>query len=374
MRIAINTRFLLKGRLEGLGLYTHEVCRRLVNDHPHHEFHFLFDRPFDHSFVYNTNVVPHVIFPPARHPALWYTWFEWSLPRKLNRIRPDLFLSPDGFTSLTFGGKKMTVIHDLGFEHFPDHVPGLVGRYYRRYTPRYCEGSTHLFAVSETTKKDIVTSYGVSEEKISVAYNGCREGFRPMAEKDKGGIRKLYSDGKPYFLFVGALHPRKNTAHLLRSFERFRQSHDGYKLLVTGRKAWMNSEMEEVFGEMKHSDDVHFLGYLEKSDLQNVTGAASVCLYPSLFEGFGVPMLEAMRSGVPVIASEVSVMPEVVGEAGYLIDPHCVDSTVEAMARVVGDEGLRNKMIAKGLERSELFSWDRTAEVIWAKMREEAEG
>lgn len=374
MRIAINTRFLIKGQLEGLGLYTHEVCKRMVRNHPHHEFHFLFDRPFNKDFIYDTNVVPHVVFPPARHPALWYTWFEWSVPRRLRKIKPDVFLSPDAFTSLTYSGKKATVIHDLGFEHFPEHVPTLVRRYYKRYTPKYCRQSDHLFAVSETTRQDIIETYDIDQNKISVAFNGCREGFRPIEEKEKEAVRKIYSQGRPYFLFVGALHPRKNTAHLLRSFETFSEKHDGYKLLVTGRKAWMNREMEEVYHSMKFADDVIFLGYLDKIDLQHVTGAADVCLYPSLFEGFGVPMLEAMKSGVPVVASHTSVMPEILGEAGLLIDPLSVNDTVKGMERVVKDDALREEMIQKGLLQSEKFNWDRTEKVIWKQLNSMAEG
>ncbi|MDX1683933.1 MAG: glycosyltransferase family 1 protein [Saprospiraceae bacterium] len=374
MRIAINTRFLLKGQLEGLGLYTHEVSRRLVDQHPHHEYHFFFDRPYDEEFIYGTNVIPHVVFPPARHPALWYTWFEWSVPRRLKKLQPDIFFSPDGFTSLTFRGKKATVIHDLGFEHYPEHLPPLTRRYYRRYTPKYCRSSDHIFAVSETTRSDICSTYDIPPSRVSVAFNGCREGFLPIDDKEKHAIRKIYSEGKPYFLFVGALHPRKNTAHLLRSFEEFCKREEGFKLLVTGRKAWMNREMEEVFHNMEYNEDVHFLGYLDKEDLQNVTGAAFACLYPSVFEGFGVPMLEAMNCGVPVVASNVSVMPEIVGDAGLLIDPFSVESTVQGMLKVVKDDARRSEMIEKGFQRAEEFSWDTTADVIWKRIKEMVNG
>lgn len=365
MRIAINTRFLIKGQLEGLGLYTHEVAKRLVRNHPHHDFHFLFDRPFCDDFIYDTNVIPHTIFPPARHPALWYSWFEWRLPAYLKKIKADVFFSPDAFTSLNYKGPKATVIHDLGFEHYPDHVPALARRYYQRFTPKYCRTSDHIFAVSEYTKKDIVDRYKIDENKITVAYNGCREGFHPADEKEVNAIRKIYSEGKPYFLFVGALHPRKNTAHLIKSFEAFSQNTPGYKLLVTGRKAWMNREMEEAYHNMKHPEDVVFLGYLDKKDLQNVTAGAFACLYPSLFEGFGVPMLEAMKSGVPVIASDVSVMPEIVGHAGIMIDPRSIESTVEGMNSLVQNSQLRSQCIQKGMKQAELFSWDETAKTIW---------
>jgi glycosyltransferase involved in cell wall biosynthesis len=368
MRIAINTRFLLQDRLEGLGLYTHEICHRMVKEHPDVDFHFLFDRPFSQNFIYGDNVTPHVIFPQARHPFLWYWWLEWSLPRYLNQINPDVFLSPDGFTSLRYKGKKATVIHDLGFEHYPQHVPSLVGRFYRKYTPRFCQTSDHIFTVSQATMDDIVDLYNIRPSKMSVAYNGCRDGFGPISDHEIMTVRKKISNGQPYFLFVGALHPRKNIGHLLRSFDKFRENKQDFKLVVTGRKAWMNSEMEATYKAMKHSDDVVFLGYQNKEDLCQTTAAAYACLYPSLFEGFGVPLLEAMTSAVPVIASDRSAIPEIVGGAGLLVNPHSVDSTVGAMNQLVEDKRIRLKCIEQGLEQSEKFSWQATADRIYTTL------
>ena len=367
MRIAINTRFLLPDRLEGLGLYTHEVCRRMVQSHPEVEFHFLFDRTYDQKYIYSDNVHPHVVYPPARHPWLWHTWFEWRLPFVLKKIKPDVFLSPDGFSSIKYEGKKATVIHDLGFEHFPEHVPTRVSWFYRKFTPQYCETADHIFAVSKTTKQDVQHRYGVSPSKVSVAYNGCREGFEPIMLEERKSIRESWSNGRPYFLFVGALHPRKNIAHLLNSFDAFCEKHPGYKLLITGRKAWMNKDMESAYDTMKHRSEVVFLGYQDLDSLQKVTAAAFACLYPSLFEGFGVPMLESMKCGVPVIASNQSVMPEILNGAGLLIDPSSIDSTVSGMEQLL-DAQLHNELSKKGVERATHFSWDRTAEHIFDQL------
>lgn len=365
MRIAINTRFLLPDQLEGLGLYTHEVCRRMVQNHPEVDFHFLFDRAYDQKYIYSDNVQPHIVYPPARHPWLWHVWFEWRLPSVLKRIQPDVFFSPDGYTSQHYQGKRATVIHDLGFEHFPEHVPKRVGQFYRKNTPRYCEASEHIFTVSQATKQDVVDRYGIPASKISVAYNGCRDGFEPMQHDKIKVVRDKWSDGQPYFLFVGALHPRKNIAHLLRSFDQFCEKQAGYKLLITGRKAWMNADMESAYNAMKHASDVVFLGYQDVTLLQQITAGAFACLYPSLFEGFGVPMLEAMKSGVPVIASHQSVMPEILNGAGILIDPFSVENTVEGMITLVEDDGLKRELIQRGLQRASDFSWDQTAEHIF---------
>jgi len=366
MRIAVNTRFLLPNRREGLGNYTSEIVKRWVKNHPEIEFFFYFDRPYDPSFIYGDNVIPRVISPPARHPVLWYAWFEWALPNALSKDQVDVLFSPDGFSSLKYSGKKVVVIHDLGFEHYPSHVPYLARKFYQRYTPRYANDANHLFAVSQTTKDDVVERYGIDDKKITVAYNGIREGFDVLTEAVKANIRAKFSRGNPYFLFVGALHPRKNIPNLLRAFQLFKDKevNTNYQLLITGRMAWKTSEINDVYQSMKNKDDVIFTDYLERDELQLITGAASLCLYPSLFEGFGVPLLEAMNCGVPIVTSAVSCMPEIVGKAAELVDPLSPESIVEGILKVVNDKDKNQELINLGLARAKAFSWDETARVI----------
>ena len=171
MRIAINTRFLLSGKLEGIGMYTQEIFKRVVQQMPEHEFYFLFDRPFSDEFIFAKNVIPLVVSPPARHPFLWYWWFEKSIPKILKKHKIDLFISPDGYCSLNTTIPQILTIHDLGFEHFPMHVPFLVRNYYQYFTPKYCEKSAKILAVSQFTKNDIVEKYGIAASKIDVVYN-----------------------------------------------------------------------------------------------------------------------------------------------------------------------------------------------------------
>ncbi|MBP5206218.1 MAG: glycosyltransferase, partial [Bacteroidales bacterium] len=153
MKIAVNTRLLLKDRLEGIGWFSHESLRRIVCQHPEHQFYFIFDRPFDESFVYNSNVTPIVAYPPARHPYLWYLFFEMGLPYQLRKIKPDLFLSPDGWIPLHLNPdiKVVDVIHDLNFEHHPEFIKPSVLRYYRRYFHRFAQTADRIATVSEYT-------------------------------------------------------------------------------------------------------------------------------------------------------------------------------------------------------------------------------
>ena len=137
MKIAVNARFLLKGKLEGIGWFTHEVLKRVVQNHPEHEFIFIFDRPYHEDFIYGKNVTPIVVPPPARHPILWYIWFEWSVKLVLKKHKPDLFISTDGFLSLSTKVPQLLVIHDLAFEHFPEHLPFKFRYYLRKFTPKF---------------------------------------------------------------------------------------------------------------------------------------------------------------------------------------------------------------------------------------------
>ena len=369
MRIAVNTRFLLPSGLEGLGHYTHEVLKAMVKAHPEDDFIFYFDRPYDDKYLFCENVEARVVRPPARHPFLWYWWFEWVLPNQLRKDRPDVFFSPDGFASLHYSGKQAMVIHDLGFEHYPHHVPYFARRYYQHFSPKYADHVDRIFAVSQSTKVDVVNRYGIDAEKIDIAYNGVRDHFRPLSEEEINEVRKEYSQGEPYFLFVGAMHPRKNIGRLLQAFDLFAAENHEVRLLLTGRKAWMSSDIERIYKKMRFSDRVTFLGYLDEKDLAKVTGAAQAMVYPSLFEGFGVPLLEAMTSGVPIVTSTVSCMPEIVGDAAILVDPKMPEEIGQAMARMTRDADLRQDLIAKGLRRSADFNWQGTAKVIYNGLR-----
>ena len=165
MKIAVNTRFLLSGKLEGIGIYTQEIFKRVVQLMPEHEFFFLFDRAYSSAFIFEKNVTPIVVHPPARHPFLWYWWFGKSIPKVLQENNIDVFISPDGFASLNTSVPQIITIHDLGFEHFPEHVPFLVRKFYRYFTPKYCEKAAKILAVSEYTKQDIISTYNIETKK-----------------------------------------------------------------------------------------------------------------------------------------------------------------------------------------------------------------
>ncbi|MBK6947297.1 MAG: glycosyltransferase family 4 protein [Haliscomenobacter sp.] len=371
MRIAINTRFLLPGKLEGIGWYTYEVCRRLVEQHPQDEFIFLFDRPFDRRFLLGPNVRGALVPPPARHPVLWYLWFEWAVPVALKILKPDVFFSPDGYMSRTSGTPSVMVLHDLAYIHYPEQLPQPVLRYLTRYTKKFLARSDRIIAISHFVKSDILSHFPMEEPRIIVAPNGCREGFEPLEATEQQLVRNQYAGGDPYYFYLGALHPRKNIPRLIEAYSRFREETGAnINLLVGGRMAWKTGAILYAWTQSAFREDIRFLGYLPEEELKKVTASALALTYLSLFEGFGLPILEAMRCDVPVITSAAASMPEVAGDAALLADPTQVDQIAAAMAEVWRNPELRESLITKGRIQRETFSWDSAAQKIYSVLEQ----
>lgn len=366
MKIAVNTRFLLKGKIEGMGLFTKEVLKRMVEQHPNDEFIFLFDRKHDPSFIFGKNVKPIVLFPPARHPFLFVWWFEWSVTRVLKKYKPDVFLSPDNFLSLRTTTKTVLVTHDLAYLHFPFKGSFFQKKYYEFFTPRFNERADYIVAVSEFTKKDIIEQYQIEPDKISVACNGCSELFQPLGELEKQKIRNQYAEGNHYFFYVGAIHPRKNVHRLIQAFDRYKkQNPSSIKLLIAGRFAWEAGEVKTAFEQSENKNDICFLGYVSDEELPKLMASSLACTYVSLFEGFGIPILQAMHCDVPVITSNVSSMPEVAGEAAILVDPLSIEEIAKAMHQIVEDEHLSRELIKEARIQRQKFTWQKAADVVY---------
>lgn len=373
MKIAVNTRFLLKDKLEGIGRFTLEITQRMVEKHPEDTFYFIFDRPYHQDFIFGSNVVPLVVPPPARHPILWKIWCDWSVKRQLDKIKPDVYFSPDGYLPLKTSVPCVPVIHDLAFEHYPNDVPKKVLKFYRAHFPRYAEMASHIIAVSEYTKRDITEQYGIPVNKITVAYNAVNKIFTPSSETEQNNTKQKYTQGKPYFLFVGAIHPRKNIVNLLKSFDEFKkQYHTEHKLVIVGRKAWDYKDALQTYQQMDYKGEVIFTGHLQMEELRLLYGAAAALVYVSYFEGFGIPIIEALSCGCPVITSNVSSMPEVVGKAGLLVDPLDVQNIVRMMQKVALQTGKKDELLVHAPQQLSLFDWDLSAEKVYSVLKKYA--
>jgi glycosyltransferase involved in cell wall biosynthesis len=366
LNIAVNTRLLLEDRLEGIGWFTYETLKRITAQNPQHTFHFFFDRPFSDQFIFEKNIVPHVLYPQARHPLLWNLFFEWSVPYMLNKVKADAFISTDGYVSLSTKVKTLNVIHDINFEHRPDDLPPNVGRYYRKNMPKFAHKANRLVTVSEFSRKDLIETYKVDPGKIDVVYNGCNSLFVPISDQDKVKTRYKYSSGRPFFLYVGSMHPRKNILNLMRAFDQFKKECTcDMKLLLVGNAMWSNKDIQLLYHELIHRHDIHFLGHVKTPELSKVMASAQALTYVPYFEGFGIPLLEAMNCDVPIIASNVTSLPEVSGNAALFVNPDSIESIANGMVTINRNPSIREKLITESRIQREKFSWDKTASLFW---------
>lgn len=369
MRIAVNTRLLQKGKLEGIGWFTFETLSRMTRNHPEHEFIFIFDRPYNPDYIFAKNVTPVIIGPQARHPVLFYIWFDFQIPKVLRKFKADLFLSPDGYLSLRTKVPQLAVIHDINFVHRPDDLPWIIAKYYNFFFPRFARIAKRIATVSFYSKEDIARSFKIDYDKIDVVYDGINQIFEPVDEMEKTRIRQKYTEGSEYFLFVGALHPRKNISGLLLAFDTFKmETNNNIKLIIVGGEMHKTGDIFETYENMRFKDDVIFTGRVSTEDLHDIFGAALALAFVPFFEGFGIPVVEAMSAGIPVICSNTTSIPEVGGNAVLYADPKKIDQIADAMIKLANDEELRDTLIKKGFEQKKKFSWDETARLLWTSV------
>lgn len=367
MKIAVNTRFLLSQKLEGIGWFTYEVFKRLVQNHPEVEWIFIFDRPYNNDFIFGSNVTPVVISPPARHPFLWYMWFEFSIPRVLKKHKPDLFISTDGYLSLKTKTRSLPVIHDINFEHSND-LPELTLRYYRHFFPKFAHKGHRIATVSEFSRKDIAQTYKVDLHKIDVVFNGCGDFFHPLPVEEQAEVKAEISGGSPYFIFIGALNPRKNITGMLTAYELYRKNGGAAKFVIVGEKMFRTDSIAEAYQNHSFRQDIYFTGRLEGAGLNRALASSHGLLFVSNFEGFGIPIVEAFKCQVPVITSTTTSMPEVAGDAALLCHPTDYPQIAEAMHKL-DNPAVRNDLIARGNKRANLFTWERSAEMMWESIQ-----
>ena len=369
MVIVVNTRLLVPDRLDGIGRFTFETLQRITQAQPNSHFVFLFDRKIHEDFIFSENITPVKLFPPARRPWLFNAWLNYSVAGVLRDLQPALFLSPDGFLPLKGKTPCLPVIHDLNFEHYPEDLPVNIKNWYKKKFPLFANRATRIATVSAFSKNDIVSKYNIEKNKIDVVYNGAAHGFQPLTEVQILETRKKITGGAPYFLYIGALHPRKNLERLVRAYGEFRRKNDSQtKLVIAGENYWKYSGLQNAIDSVPNKNEIIFTGRLPETELYLLTGAALALTYVPYFEGFGIPIIEAMACDIPVITSNVTAMPEVGGDAVLYVDPFSEESISSALALIDKDESLRNNLIAKAKIQRENFSWDKTAHALWTSI------
>jgi len=356
-RIALNARLLIPNKLEGIGRFTHQCFKRLVESRPNDQFLLIFDREPAEEFQYGDNAEAVRLYPPARRPWLFDLWFDYSVTRKLKNWRADIFVSTDGYISRRTSTHQLNVIHDINFEHNPQWLPHRYTDHFRKRFPEYAKLSTKLCTVSDYSKQDIATCYGIDESSISVIPNAPDKMFKPISKEAKQKSQDQFTNGKPYIVFVGSLHPRKNIKGMIKAFEKYKSLGGTNDLLMVGVSMWKEEKID--------SSNVHYAGRLNDINLANAVAGADAMLYLPFFEGFGVPIVEAMASGVPVVASNCTSVPEVCGDAAAaLVDPLDDKAAANALLKLELDLDWKHAQITKGINRASDFSWDKSAQLL----------
>lgn len=373
MRIAVNTRFLLQDKLEGVGIVTDEVMKRMVALHPEDAFDYYFDRKYDKRFVQSPNIHAHTYPPVTRLPFLIRLWLNQPVRRNVTKNKADVFFSPDGFIPLGMPVPKVSMFHDVAYLRYPEYLQPRIRKFYAKWIPRYLAYTQHIITVSEFSKSELIDGYNVHPDKISVVYNGITDAYQPLDNAQQDVTRNKYTQGRPYFVFLGALHPRKNVLTLVRAFDHFKANNTSdVQLILAGRDAWHNKELFETIQKSPFTKEIHLPGYVRTEDAVPLVASAEAMIYPSIYEGFGLPVVEAMACGVPVICSNVSSLPEVAGNAALQFDPMDVQQLSQHMQTIVSDASVRNELIRLGFERCKVFSWDRAAEEIYGVLEKVA--
>ena len=300
----------------------------------------------------------------CRHRVISFPrlWTHLRLSAEMLTRPPDVLLVPAHVLPLVHPRRSLVTVHDLGYLHEPEAHRAL-DRFYLDLSNRYhARAAARVLAISEATRDDLVRHYGVAPERVTVTHLAADASFRPVTDPDLiTAARAEHGIGPDYFLYVGTLQPRKNLSRLIRAFARVAAGRPGLQLVLAGKKGWLYDGILRQAESLGLSGRVIFPGYVGAEDLPALYSGALAFAFPSLYEGFGMPALEAMACGAPVLASNVSSLPEVVGDAGLLVDPTDEAALAAALERLASEPALRAELRQRGLARARLFSWERCA-------------
>jgi glycosyltransferase involved in cell wall biosynthesis len=303
--------------------------------------------------------------PTAITPRWWARiWHRAQIPLPVEFFtgRIDLFHATD-FTLPPTLCRTILTVHDLSFVRVPETASPTLKRYLDTVVPRSVKRADHILADSQATKDDLIALYGTPSDKVTVLLSGVEARFRRIDDLNSlERVRVRYAlPQRPYILSVGTVQPRKNYVRLVEALGVLRGQGLDVALVIVGAAGWLANPIYETINRLRLSEFVHFTGFADDSDLPALyTGAACVAL-PSLYEGFGLPVLEAMACGAPVLTSNISSLPEVAGDAALLIDPHETQAIAEGLMRLITDSALRDQLIARGYLQAARFTWDRSA-------------
>lgn len=361
MKIGVDIRPLMTAPRTGVGEYTFELLDAIFKIDRSNQYFLFYNSWTDVSANIPDWKYDNVKFVTKKFPNKLFnaSMRLFGVP-KLDRLcgDVDVFFSPNlNFIALSKKTKFILSVHDLSFDFFPEFSTAKQFWWHKVVAPKkQCERADLILVPSENTRRDIVNYYRISPEKIKVIYPGLSQVFSRMPEKEE--IAKKYDLPEKYILFLGTIEPRKNIIGLIEAFEK---TNGENTLVIAGAPGWKNEEIYARARQSKSSEQIKFLGFVPGVDKPGLYAGARVFVYPSFYEGFGFPVLEAMSAGVPVVTSNRSSITEITGPAAYLIDPTRPEQIANGINEIINNSNVRNWHIEKGLERARKFSWENAA-------------
>lgn len=363
MKIVVNCRLLKPARLDGIGVYALELLSRLVRERSDWQFVFVYDKIPQEAFSFPANVRQISWICPTYRPPLMWAYMRF-VERVCRREKADVLFSPDGWAPRTPRLPCVVTIHDLNFERNPGYLPAYWARMYRSWYPRIARNASAICTVSRFSAGEIESLYGIAPEKIHITYNATSSGFFPAAEDEKQALRARFAEGKPYLVYVGTLHERKNIKGMLQAYSRYREQGGSFAFVIVGNALWGDARESFLGPDFAWTRDLYFSGRVSAAELRNAYAGAEALFFVPFYEGFGIPLAEAMACGIPALTSSLSSLPEVAGEAALLADPYNVAEMAAQLLRLEQEPGLAARLIIKGAEQCARFSWDDSAAVL----------
>ena len=301
-----------------------------------------------------------------RHIPLPRLWTHARLSAEVMLHPPDVLFIPAHVLPLGAPLQRRTrtvvTIHDLGYLHFPEAHTRAQRLQLRLSTLWSARAATHLIAISAATRDDLVRFTGIQADKVSVVHHGVSPRFRPVDDLERlAAVRARYGISAPYVCYVGTIQPRKNLLRLIEAFAQGAREQTPVQLVIAGKRGWLSDAIERRAAELGITEWVRFIGYVDDDDLPALLSGALAFTFPSLYEGFGMPVLEAMACGTPVLTSTTSSLPEVAGDAALLVPPDDTAAIAAALAQLISDAALRSTLRKRGLQHVAQFTWARCA-------------
>lgn len=368
MKVSIELQPCLKNK-SGIGIYTYELTKRLQNfgdiEFEGNIFNFL-NRNNIEKDIEGLNIKKNVctLFPYGIYRKIWR-----HVPIKYNflfRKKTDIYQFFNFIVPPNISGKVITTIHDLTYILYPDTMDENNRRSLEQDMFHTVRNADYIITISENSRKDIVEHLGVKESKIQVIYPGVDEVYKKVSSSEEiNAVKKKYNITGKYLLYLGTLEPRKNIETIIRAYNRFQKYHkEDIKLVLAGKKGWLYESIFKLVKDFGIENEVIFTDYIADGDKGPLYQGAEIFLFPSLYEGFGIPVIEAMASRVPVITSNSSSLPEVAGNAAIITEPLDYKKISASIERILNEDGLREKMINEGIKQAEKFNWDSSAEKL----------